>query len=167
MPLAVTLPLDPAAAARLGRIRQALGLPELEHPPHLTLSVLPEDAERPGLELAVFGVAVGWGTLPLVLAGLGLFPGEAPVIWAAPVPTAPLLALHAAMNASLARFGVHPHYRPGAWVPHVTLGEGRHLGDASLAWHGPIEARLERVELVAFPPPAVLRTEMLAGGVPI
>jgi len=157
----VTLPLDPAAAARVERMREAFGLPEPDYPPHLTLAVLPDEAEREAVEAAVFGVAAGWNVLPLVLAGIGMFPGEAPVIWVTPAPSERLLAMHAELLAALAAFEIHPHYRVEVWVPHVTLGRGELPARAASAWDGPIEALLERVGLVAFPPARVLRGESL------
>jgi hypothetical protein len=38
-----------------------------------------------------------------------------------PVVTAELLARHRAIQAALPDLEVHAHYRPGAWIPHVTL----------------------------------------------
>jgi 2'-5' RNA ligase len=170
VPLAVTLRVDDRAAERLDALRlaarDATDPPHHGYPPHLTLAVVPEDTVA-AAEAALRRLSDGWDRLPLRIAGLGAFPAPVPVLWAAPVVTAELLARQEALCNALAGVPIDPHYRPGAWVPHVTLGEGRDLGDASLARHGPIEARLERVELVAFPPPAVLRTEMLAGGAPI
>ena len=171
MPYAVTLRLDAAAAARVEAMRRALAVQtgdddalRLGYAPHVTLAVLPDSAPAGTVEDTVFRVAGDWDALPLVLAGLGVFPGAPPVIWAAPVVTERLLARHGALHAALALFPVHPHYRPGAWVPHVTLSQqgrssaGQAIESAASAWNGPIEGRLDRLDLVEFLPVNVLRS---------
>jgi 2'-5' RNA ligase len=133
MPYAVTLHLDPAAAARVQRMWHALAdltgeddALRLGYPPHLTLAVLPDTVPAPSIKAAVLRVAAVWDALPVTLAGLAVFPGTPPVLWAAPVPSNSLLARHGMLHAALAPLPVHPHYRPGGWVPHVTLS--RFLG---------------------------------------
>ena len=75
--------------------------------------------------------------------------------------TETLLARQAALVAALGA-PPHEHYRPGHWVPHVTLGHADALGRAmeTLAplWRGPVSGRLNRLELVRFRPVAVLRS---------
>lgn len=139
----------------------------LGYAPHLTLAVLPDTAPAAEIENAAFHVAENWAPFSVVLAGLGVFPGTPPVIWAAPAVTGGLLASHAALLESLAPFTVHPHYRPGNWVPHVTLSQkgppsaARAVEVLASAWDGPICARLERVELVRFLPVKILRSQAL------
>jgi 2'-5' RNA ligase len=177
MPYAVTLPLDDAAAAEVQRMWRALAeqasaddVIRLGYVPHITLAVLPNTASAAEVEEAAFGVADEWTPLLIVLVGLGVFPGSPPVIWAAPVVTADLLTRHAELYSALARFGVHAHYEPGFWVPHVTLSKegatsaARAIEAADSAWCGPINAMLERVELVRFRPVEVLRRQALHRG---
>lgn len=174
VPYAVTLRLDPTSAVRVERIWRAIAdlvgedhALQLGYGPHLTLTVLPDSAPAKVVEAAVFQAARTWNTLPLVLVGLGVFPGPHPVLWAVPVVTDALLAQHEALHAALGPLPVYPHYRPGAWVPHVTLtAEGRspaaQILDAALSvWDGPIEGQFDRVELVRFRPVAVLRSKIL------
>ncbi|EFH09373.1 2'-5' RNA ligase family protein [Teichococcus cervicalis] len=179
MPYAVTLPLDDDAADAVRQLWLALAeqagaddMLRLGYPPHLTLAVLPDTAPATALAEAVSGLAEHWTGLGVTLAGLGVFPGAPPVVWAAPVVTPPLLARHAALHAALRAARpdclVHEHYRPGAWVPHVTLSQrsggaaGPLVEAAGSAWRGPIRAICRRLELVRFPPVAVLRSEPLA-----
>jgi len=177
MPYAVTLPLNDAAAAGVRRMWHALAEQagaddaiRLGYVPHITLAVLPDTVPAAEVEEAVFHVASRWTPLPVVLAGLGVFPGAPPVIWAAPVVTADLLTRHAELHVALARFRVHAHYGPGSWVPHVTLSQegtataARALEAAGSAWRGPISAILERVDLVRFRPVEVLRSHVLQRG---
>jgi 2'-5' RNA ligase len=105
--------------------------------------------------------------MPVTLAGLGVFPGNPPVVWAVPAVPVELFEWHRALHAALSPLSVHPHYRPGSWVPHVTLGQPAATAaiEAALAvWDGPLTALLDRVELVRFPPAAVLRSIVLPSG---
>jgi 2'-5' RNA ligase len=139
----------------------------LGYPPHMTLAVLPDTASVGDLEEATFRVVGKWAGLSVILAGLGVFPGAPPVVWAVPVVTPELLARHAELYSVLVPFGVHAHYRPGSWVPHVTLSQEGGASAASLieaagsAWSGPIRAACNRVELVRFRPVDILRRQDL------
>ena len=178
MPYAVTLPLDIPAAKRIQRMWHTLteqtGADDairLGYVPHLTFAVLPDIAPVIEIEEVVFRVAGHWAPLSVTLAGLGIFPGTPPVIWAAPVVTKSLLANHAVLLESLAPFTVHPQYEAGHWVPHVTLSldgpssVARAVEVMTSAWDGPICARLERVELVRFRPVEILRSQTLRAAV--
>jgi 2'-5' RNA ligase len=44
------------------------------------------------------------------------------VLWVEPSPSADLTSAHARVHACIDPRLCHPHYRPGAWVPHCTLG---------------------------------------------
>jgi 2'-5' RNA ligase len=142
------------------------GAIRLGYAPHVTLAILPDVAPA-AIEAATFRAAAGWDALPLTLAGLGVFPGTPPVVWAAPVVTERLLARQAALCAALAPLPVQPHYRPGACAPHVTLSRSgpasatRIIEVASAVWVGPIGGRLEWIELVRFRPVELLRTQPL------
>ncbi len=130
MPLAVTLRLDDAAAAPILAMWRALaeggvddGCLRLGYPPHVTLAVWPEEAPVEPLAAAVGRFGAEWGALPVALAGFGVFPGAPAVLWAAPVVTGALLARHAALVAAVPDTPCHPHYQPGRWMLHVTLGQ--------------------------------------------
>jgi 2'-5' RNA ligase len=173
MPYAVTLPLDAEAAAQIRQLWCALAEQSgaddairLGYVPHVTLAVLSDGTPVSEVEKAVSLAIEGWTTFSIVLAGFGVFPGTSPVVWAAPVVTAGLLARHASLCAALGSFGIHPHYRPEHWVPHVTLSQespssARAIEIVTSTWDGPIAARLERVELVRFLPVTVLRSQLL------
>jgi len=104
------------------------------------------------------------------LASLGVFPGPPSVLFAAPVVTVELLALHRDYHQTSWASGPRcwAHYLPGSWVPHVTLGEGiRPLAvqtamlDAIAAWR-PRPAVLHRLSLVRFHPVEPLWSTKLA-----
>jgi 2'-5' RNA ligase len=161
MPYAVTLRLDADAAAHVRRLVAVLAADDLLHyAPHVTLAVYPDDSNIDRLRHTVETLVAQWRALPVGFAGLGLFPGAASVLWVAPVVTAELLRLHAALLAALPT--AHPHYAPGTWVPHVTLVQ--QLADdrtaAAMAalvtvWQ-PFSGALDRVDFVQFMPVEVL-----------
>ncbi|MDI3306275.1 MAG: 2'-5' RNA ligase family protein [Acetobacteraceae bacterium] len=169
MPYAVTLRLDAASAASIEAMWRALAEAGLDdgclrpgYPPHVTLAVYPDDAPVPQLDATVMLLAKEWDIMPIELAGLGIFPGPDPVLWVAPVPTAGLLACQAALVAALHGLRCDGHYRPGHWMPHVTLGRvgaaARALEILAPLWPGAMTGRLERLDLVRFRPVTVLRS---------
>lgn len=179
MPYALTLRLDETAAARVARLWRAIaaqagddGALRLGYGPHITLALLPDGIDAEAVATAGFAAARGWDALPVTLAGLGVFPGDPAVIWVAPIATEALLARQRALHAALAAFPVHAHYRPGAWVPHVTLSKdggapaARIVEAASAAWDGPISGLLDRLELVRFRPVEILRSAALQASAP-
>jgi len=167
MPYAVTLRLDAASAASIEAMWRALaeaglddGCLRIGYPPHVTLAVYPDDVPVPQLDATVMLLAKEWDILPIELTGLGIFPGPDPVLWVAPVPTAGLLACQAALVAALHGLRCDGHYRPGHWMPHVTLGRvgaaARALEILAPLWPGAMTGRLERLDLVRFRPVTVL-----------
>jgi 2'-5' RNA ligase len=174
MPWAVTARLDPAGAARVSGMWDALAaleystLPDLGYVPHITLAVLDDDAS--GLAEAVRHVTAAWRVMPVSFAGIGVFPGPPAAVWLAPVPDGTLLAAQRVLCAALPGALLHPHYRPGAWVPHVTLGEDLTAEQAGGAvsclmqgWQ-PLATVLDRVDLVRFRPVSVTWHRALAVG---
>lgn len=178
MPYAVTLRLDAAAAAPIEAMWQALaeaGLHDdslrLGYPPHVTLSVHPDPADAAMLKEAVARLAAGWTAEMLAFAGFGIFAAPQPVLWLAPVVTGSLLARQRAAAEALAHLPGDPHYRPGAWVPHVTLAKGgaasepgwmgRALDCLAPLWPKLVAARLDRLDLVHFRPVTLLASHAL------
>ncbi|GLS22636.1 hypothetical protein GCM10007874_56560 [Labrys miyagiensis] len=174
MSLAVTLRLDAAAAGPVERIwhglAEQLGVREvldLGYHPHITLAVIEAAALPAVVEEAVFAVADGVPPLPVNLAGFGIFPDPPPTVWLAPAVTSELLALHERVTMALRPIPIRPHDLPRAWVPHVTLSQSdRHppariLEIAMALWGGPIRGDTGRIELVAFPPAVIRRSQAL------
>lgn len=173
MPLAITLSLDPTTTASVQRIWCALARQtgdddalRLGYAPHLTLAVVADAEASADIERLVFAAIGSWDALPLTLAGFGVFPAPSPVLWLAPVVTRRLLARHQALCTALAPHTIDPHYRPGAWVPHVTLSQGvRTIAAAieavSSVWCGPIQGHAAQVDLVRFHPVEILSSAPL------
>ncbi|MBN9559378.1 MAG: 2'-5' RNA ligase family protein [Alphaproteobacteria bacterium] len=171
MPYAITLRLDATLASRVEAMCRAVAAANAPlrpaYPPHLTLALYQGDIQLDRLLSSLSDVVRNWGGVPVSLAALGVFPADG-VVWAAPVVTAALLDLHARLHAALPGASSHPDYRPGAWIPHVTLWDG---GEASPAnalcaimplWTGPIAGRADRLELVRFHPVEMLWSRSLA-----
>jgi hypothetical protein len=78
---------------------------------------------------------------PVELQGVGVFRGEAPVVFLRVRKDEVLLRAYRQILAAVLSAGLDPwpHYLPDAWVPHVTLAledlENRHLPDI-LRWLG-------------------------------
>lgn len=63
------------------------------------------------------------GPIPVRTAGLGIFPGEKPVVYTPVVRHLALSVAHAALWPEVARIagGCCAHYHPDCWMPHITL----------------------------------------------
>jgi 2'-5' RNA ligase len=136
MALAVCLLLDPPADDAVRRLWARLedaGLPSLRshthghHLPHLTyaslraweltevVSRLEDLPDQPPMRIR--------------LDGLGIFRRSR--CWLAPALTADLAPRQLAVVGAVTAAGadLHQHYRPGDWIPHVTLAPRLHLRD--------------------------------------
>jgi hypothetical protein len=158
--LAVCLLLDDqgdAIVRGLWRRLEDAGVPTLLththglHVPHLTWAALRS------YDLAAVRTALGalpeQPPLAMHLDAFGTFRRSR--CWLAPAVTAPLVERQAAVVAAVTGSGadLHRHYRPGAWVPHLTLAPRLHLRDlatvAALVYDVlPIEAVGESTALI-------------------
>ena len=171
MPFAVYMELDPYSATELQpivehveRISPSARTPRrLNIEPHISLAVY-DGLDPEPLIRALDRFSDGMHAPVVKLSGLGLFPGPAAVLFAAPVVSAELLALHRDFHAAIDSAGAAcwPYYLPGNWVPHVTLGEqltpeeaGAAISGAMGLWQ-PMSASLHRISLVAFHPVELL-----------
>lgn len=97
-------------------------MPELNYPPHLSL-LLCEDLDLAAVRRALPAWIASQPPLRVDFPALGIFPGEEGVIYLAPTVSHALLDFHAGLWALLEPLTRNPSplYRPGIWVPHVTL----------------------------------------------
>lgn len=168
MPYAVTLDLDPHGAGALAPLFDAVERADADAmtprrariAPHLSLAVY-DRLVPAAITVSPQHFAEAQAAIGIPLASLGLFPG--PPLFAAPVVSAELLALHRAYRQ--ATWASEPrcwaHDLPEAWVPHVTLGgalspAGLRLAavpiavaHANAAWQ-PQAAVLRKIALVRF-----------------
>jgi 2'-5' RNA ligase len=172
MPFAITLLLDAAATTSVEDIWQTLAREidedssiRLGYPPHITIAAF-EDAVSDEEFRAAISIE-NLASFPVQLYGLGAFPGQPFVFWAAPIVTQELLSLHATVLAAFAHLPVHHHYGTEAWVPHVTLTQSTKNRPARIfetvvsAWKGPIQGHATKLELVEFPPARMLSSHTL------
>lgn len=164
MGLAIELRFDPFAERAVHgvweAVRAASGssrLFELASRPHVSLAVYPEGVRGP-LDEALAGFRAV--PLPFVLASAGTFPGAEGAVFLAPVVDEALLRIHAAWHERAPES--HEYYRPGAWVPHCTVGFN--LADAAIAPAVaaaraalPIRGRFASIGLIEFDPGAPIR----------
>ena len=139
----------------------------LGYPPHLTLAIydgLPADALRSVLHEAFTGSPA----LRLAFAGLRFFE-EPLVLWADPLYSPDLAGAHARVHALIDPRSCRAHYRPGAWVPHCTLGTeilaARRDDAITFARRSirPFEVLFDVADCVSFPPVSILDEQVLTG----
>jgi 2'-5' RNA ligase len=167
VPYAITLRLDAKASGLVAAMWEALAAKGASddslrtlYPPHVTLAVLPDNADQARLSSTAREFAAKWRALPITLGSLGLFPGTPAVLFLAPVVTRELLAMHAGTLSSLTGEPIDPHYTADRWVPHVTLAKD--LTTPELVPFGlPIDTILDKIEVVRFRPVEILTSHDL------
>ena len=107
MAFAITLCLDATSASIVEDTWNILaargidgGRARLGYMPHVTLAIYPNDTSIDRFQAILEQAAERWGALPIVLSGLGIFPGPSSIVWAAPVVTSDLLGRHAAIQGA-------------------------------------------------------------------
>ena len=164
MALAISLVFDAETTRRVDALWRALAdagisrdMLDLGYPPHVTLVVADDDGLEPQMREALAG-ALG-AALTIKLGPVRRFEGT-DITWLAADGGDDLLALHRAVADVLPLDAIRPYYRPGQWVPHMTLqtagdaGAGRELLDAT--WRGEWSGVTTRLELARFLPVVVL-----------
>jgi len=132
------------------------------YPPHLTLLGVDEDQETDKIVSSAKAFADNWQPGQITLSAFGVFAAPESVLWLAPVPDASLLMAHRALSRTLEPLTIEENYRPGRWMPHVTLAEGLKHDQVNAAMDilapqfKPIMAKPDRVEVVPFPPDRVI-----------
>ncbi len=95
----------------------------LGYPPHITLAIYDDDAVgeedvRKALDLACRGL----DALTVTFDAIRTFDGSPMVLWLSPRPEDRLENIHRHIHSAIDPRYCRPHYRPGAWRPHCTLG---------------------------------------------
>jgi 2'-5' RNA ligase len=166
MPFTVQLDLDAATEAglceladRLGAISDLETVRQLGDVHHVSLAVY-DDLALDSFLPRLIEFAGSVRTLTLRMANIGIFPGARSVLFLSPVASEELLALHRGFHDSFAAFSgsCWEHYRPAAFVPHVTLAMNatpealqRAVAVVVEGWK-PAATRLDAVRLIEFRP---------------
>lgn len=144
-------------------------VPRLGGVPHLSLATY-DDLDPVSCADRLQAFAGTFTPFSIRLAGLGTFAADMHVLFAAPVVTDRLLALHRRFNERFAPPGAtcHEHYRPGAWVPHVTLAWRLSTAQLQKAiavvaprWTA-VDVTVAGVGLIRYPPVETLFRQPLA-----
>jgi 2'-5' RNA ligase len=140
----------------------------LDYPPHITLAVY-LDIDPDLLKGALRRVFMEGQAQRLTFTHLRFFDNDPLVLWADPLPSPTLALAHATIHTCIDPAKCHPHYRPGAWIPHCTLGtqiKEEHRAEAIAFTTRSIESfdvLFDVADCVSFPPVAVIEEHVLAG----
>ena len=141
--------------AELGISRDML---DLRYPPHVTLVVTDDEKFEPEMRQALANAA-GMVALAMKLGPVRRFDGT-DITWLAADGGPGLHALHRLVANSVPLETIRPHYRPGQWIPHMTL---QTTGDASAGqklvsalWRDQRPGKATRLELARFLPVVTL-----------
>lgn len=114
--------------------------------------------------------ATGQAQLQIKFGRIRWFEGLPPVLWAEPAADPALARMHASISAAIDPAHCRPHYRPGAWRPHCTLGMriADHRRDDAIAFARSFDRNFKVVfdvmDCVAFPPVRIVAERRLPPG---
>lgn len=139
--IAVTSLLDQSHSDRVTELTELLdqkfGLNEVKMTPypHLTL-LTAEIPDKEELQQYLEQTALETESFSIRTTGLGVFPGEKPVIYIPVLRTAPLNQLHMRLHRDISEMSSEMgiYYNPNMWLPHISLA----LGDTSPEVLGPV-----------------------------
>ena len=97
-----------------------------------------------------------WRRLSVTFVGIIVFPGDPSSLSLMPIPIDDLLRRHLAVDDALMPVAGRHCFERGIWIPCLSLGPTELVGDAvevlTTLWQEPIEATLDRVEIVRLDP---------------
>lgn len=145
----------------------------LGYRPHFTFAVYdsPDIDEKTAWD-AMRSATAGETQLSIAFERIRWFAGSPLVLWAEPEASAPLRTWHASISAAINPAYCRPHYRPGAWTPHCTLGtritDGRSKDAIAFAqsFDRRFEVIFDVVDCVIFPPVRIVTQRELSKDVP-
>ena len=140
----------------------------LGYRPHFTFAIYdsPEIGEAIAWE-AMLRAVNGDAQLRIDFKRIRWFVGAPLVLWAEPTTDQTLARWHASISETIDPAYCRPHYRPGAWTPHCTLGT--RIADAksddamafARSFDRNITVLFDVVDCVAFPPVRVIAEHRL------
>jgi len=175
MAIAINLRADSASASEVERLWDRVAAFEdepsmraLGYRPHFTLAIYdsPEVDEKTAWE-AMQRAANGDTQLRIAFKRISWFAGPPLVLWAEPTDDQVLARWHASISEAIDPAHCRPHYRPGAWTPHCTLGTriAEAKRDEAIAFaqsfDRDITVLFDVVDCVAFPPVRVIAERRL------
>lgn len=143
----------------VGAFEETPSMGALGYVPHFTFAIYDTDTVSEDLRLAAIERAAARAAeVHLTFDRIRTFAGPPLVLWADPQPQDQLMRMHAAIHGVIDPKLCRPHYRPGCWVPHCTLGmnirPGRRAEALAFAqdFRGSVEAIFDVIDCVTFPP---------------
>lgn len=175
MALAINIRADNGSAGEIERLWDHVAAFEAEpsmralgYRPHLTFAIY---------DSLAIGEKTAWGAmlaavvceaqLRIEFKRLRWFEGSPFVLWAEPTSNEALTRIHSSISAAIDPAHCRPHYRPGMWTPHCTLG--MHIADErrddaiafARSFDDTIEVLFDVADCVAFPPVRVMVEQRL------
>lgn len=138
----------------------------LDYAPHITLARY-EDID-PVLLTGALAAFNGEAAFALTFDAIRTFDGDEIVLWLSPQPDERLFEAHARLHDTIAPLLCDPHYRPGAWTPHLTIAaavpagrreDALRLAGAEIA---PFTLAFDAVDCLSWPPVTVLAEHPLS-----
>jgi len=175
MAIAINIRADDPSASEVERLWDQVAefedepsMRALGYRPHFTFAIYdsPEIEETTAWE-AMLRAVNGEAQLRIEFRRIRWFVGPPLVLWAEPASDQVLARWHASISAMIDPAHCRPHYRPGAWTPHCTLGTriADAKSDAAMAFarsfNRNITVLFDVVDCVAFPPVRVIAERRL------
>ena len=142
----------------VGAFEETPSMRALGYAPHFTFAIYDtDDVSEAARANAIECAARGASELRLRFDRIGVFEGPPLVLWADPGPQNALLQMHKAIHDLIDPTLCRPHYRPGLWVPHCTLGMNirqecrAEATEFVQSFRGGVEAVFDVIDCVTFP----------------
>lgn len=175
MALAINIRADNKTAGEIERLWDQVAMFEVEpsmralgYRPHFTFAIYDGTVidEKSAWDVMLAAIA-DETQLRIAFNRIRWFEGSPLVLWAEPEADATLARIHGAISAAIDPAHCRPHYRPGAWTPHCTLGTAitdERRGDAiafARAFDRSIEVLFDVADCVVFPPVRIIAERKL------
>lgn len=175
MALAINIRADNASAGEIERLWGQVAAFEVEpsmralgYRPHFTFAIYdpPSISEKTAWD-AMQAAVIDEPQLRIEFKRIRWFEGSPLVLWAEPTSNEALSRIHSSISAAIDPAHCRPHYRPGMWTPHCTLGtriDDEFRGDAlafARSFDRRIEVLFDVVDCVAFPPVRIISEQRL------
>ncbi|MGL9623837.1 2'-5' RNA ligase family protein [Bradyrhizobium sp. U531] len=175
MALAINIRADNKSAGEIERLWNQVAAFEVEpsmralgYRPHFTFAIYdgPEIDEKAAWDVMQAAIA-GETQLRIAFNRIRWFEASPLVLWAESEADKTLARIHGAISAAIDPAHCRPHYRPGAWTPHCTLGTAiadERRDDAiafARAFDRSIEVLFDVADCVVFPPVRIIAERKL------
>ena len=180
MAIAINIRADNASASEVERLwdqvaafEDAPSMRALGYRPHLTFAIYDApEIEEETARRAMLRAAMSEAQLRIEFRRIRWFVGPPLILWAEPAANEALARWHASVSAAIDPAHCRPHYRPGNWTPHCTLGSRINDGmrnDAiafARSFDRSFTVLFDVADCVVFPPVRVFAEQKLPPAAP-